>query len=114
MSTNCATSDFAVRHAGGSTSRANDFIPAWMIAMARLRGAAARPQGSATAAFPTSRVAPEALEKFRRARAARNVSYSMLTEELLARAIWDESGRLVGLAPAEEGPEQEALPLKSA
>lgn len=84
-----------------------------MWRMARVRGAAARPHRAAAAQFPTTRVDPDALAKFRRAREARNCSFSLLTEELLDRAIWDENGRLVGLAPDNDG-QQEALPLKSA
>ncbi|NAZ84578.1 hypothetical protein [Kineococcus indalonis] len=59
---------------------------------------------------------PEALAKFRRAREARNCSFSLLTEELLARAIYDEHGHLVGLHPAQPpaDPKQEELDLKSA
>lgn len=82
-----------------------------MTSMARVRGAAARPLKAAAAQFPTSRVDPAALEKFRRAREARNCSFSLMTEELLQRVIWDEQGQLVGLLPADA---QQETPLKSA
>lgn len=79
--------------------------------MARARGVAAQAPGVGTIEFPKSRVAPARLENLKRAREARKVSYSMLVDELLARAIYDEQGLLVGLRPAAE---QQELPLKTA
>jgi len=81
--------------------------------MARVKGAAVRPAKAAAAPFPNTRVDPDALAEFRRARDARNVSFSILTEELLRRAIYDEDGRLVGLRPA-DAPLQQEMPLKTA
>jgi hypothetical protein len=85
----------------------------WIVRMARVKGAAVRPAKAAAAPFPNTRVDPDALAEFRRARDARNVSFSILTEELLRRAIWNADGELVGLRPADV-PLQEELHLKSA
>lgn len=85
----------------------------WILDMARVRGAAARPSKAAAAPFPKTQVDPDALAKFRRARDARNCSFSILTEELLRRAIWNENGELIGLRPNDE-PVQQEMPLKTA
>lgn len=81
--------------------------------MARVKGATARTHGSAAAPFPKSQVDPDVLAEFRRARDARKCSFSILTEELLSRAIYDTDGRLVGLRPDSE-PQQQEMPLKTA
>jgi len=81
--------------------------------MARVKGAAVRPKRAAAAPFPKTQVDPGNLAEFRRARDARNVSFSILTDELLGRAIYDEDGRLVGLRPA-DAPLQQEMPLKTA
>ena len=79
--------------------------------MARARGVAAQAPVGGKIDFPRSRVVPARLEDLKRARSVRKVSYSLLVDELLARAIYDQDGNLVGLRPAAE---QQELPLKTA
>jgi len=81
--------------------------------MARVKGAAVRPIRAAAAPFPKTQVDPGNLAEFRRARDARKCSFSILTDELLSRAIYDEDGRLVGLRP-DDAPSQQEMPLKTA
>jgi len=85
----------------------------WIVFMARVRGAAARPKRAAAAPFPKTQVDPDNLAEFRRARDARNCSFSILADEWLSRAIYDEDGRLVGLRP-DDAPLQQEMPLKTA